>query len=61
MIQDRCLHLEVRMKDGLPDLSDPDLHSQPDVEGGSAAACDADRPAGPDWSPWTTYVFSRKP
>jgi hypothetical protein len=59
--KDDCLYLEVRMKDGLPDLNDPDLRSSAKVESGSAANCDADNPPGPDWSEWTTYVFSRKP
>lgn len=55
------LYLEVKMKDGLPDLNDPDLASSPlPAEGGSAATCDADAPAGTDWGEWSTTVFARK-
>ncbi len=60
MLHDDHLYLEVRMQDGLPDLNDRDLQSSPATEGGSRAECDADKPAGQDWSEWTTYVFSRK-
>jgi hypothetical protein len=55
------LHLEQRMKDGLPGVNDPDLHSLPPVESGSSADCDADQPADNDWSQWSTLVFVRKP
>jgi hypothetical protein len=58
-IVDGNLHLAVKMKDGFPDLSDPDFHVTA-AEGGSAATCDADHPPGTDWSEWTTLVFSRK-
>lgn len=55
------LYLEVKMNDGLPDLNDPDLLSSPlPAEGGSAATCDADAPAGTDWGEWTTTVYARK-
>lgn len=54
-------YLEVKMKDGLPDLNDPDLLSSPlPAEGGSAATCDAGAPAGTDWGEWATTVFARK-
>lgn len=57
----KVLYLEVKMKDGLPDLNDPDLGpSSLPAEGGSAATCDADTPAGSDWGEWTTTVFARK-
>src|SRR5262249_54260785 len=59
-IKDGRLHFTVRMKDGLPDLGDPDLVRLPPAEGGSAATCDADYPTGKDWLKWNTYVFSRK-
>jgi len=55
-LKDDCLYLDVKMKDGFPDLSDPDIETPPS---GSAENCDADDPAGGDWSDWTTYVFSR--
>lgn len=59
--KDNLLYLEVKMKDGLPDLNDPDLVSEsPPAEGGSPASCDAESPSGNDWSGWTTYVFTRK-
>jgi hypothetical protein len=58
-IVDGDLHLEVKMKDGLPDLTDPDFGTT-SVEGGSAATCDSEHPPGVDWSDWTTYVFTRK-
>ncbi len=60
-VKDNHLHFEMRMKDGLPDLHDPELLSTPPAEAGSAAACDADKPAGKEWSEWTTFVFARKP
>ena len=53
------LHLQMRMQDGLPDLSDPDLTDKLPILAGSASTCDADDPAGKDWSEWTTYVFVR--
>lgn len=56
-----ALHLEVKMKDGLPDLDDPDLLSSPlSAEGGSAETCDADAQAGTDWGGWWLSVFARK-
>jgi hypothetical protein len=60
-LEDEQLHFEMRMQEGLPGLNDPDLLSTPPAEGGSSAACDADHPAGSDWSEWTTFVFVRKP
>jgi hypothetical protein len=60
-IKDIRLHLEVKMKDGLPDLNDPDLTSTPPAELDSADNCDADNPPGSDWGEWTTFVFARKP
>lgn len=60
-LDDNLLYLEIKMKDGLSDLNDPDLLSPSlPAEGGSAATCDADAPSGSDWSGWTTYVFARK-
>jgi len=60
-LDDGLLYLEVKMKDGLPDLNDPDFLSSPlPAEGGSPATCDADAPAGADWDEWTTHVFARK-
>jgi hypothetical protein len=58
-IVDDHLLFKMRMKDGLPDLNDPDWRSSPATEGGSAADCDADNPPGAEWSEWTTYVFNR--
>ena len=60
-LKDDDLHFEMRMQEGLPDLNDPDLHSSAPAEGGSAAECDADNPAGKDWTEWTTFVFVKKP
>ncbi|MGA2796480.1 MAG: hypothetical protein ABSE63_02765 [Thermoguttaceae bacterium] len=59
-IRDNNLHFEVKMKDGLPDLNDPDLLPTPPIELDSAANCNADSVTGDDWSKWTTYVFIRK-
>jgi hypothetical protein len=59
-VQDNYLHFEMKMKEGLPDLSDPDLLSTPPAEGGSAGECDADKPAGKDWGEWTSFVFAKK-
>jgi len=53
------LTLELRMQE-VPDLDDLDLRSTPPAEADSGAACDADHPAGSDWSEWTTFVFVRK-
>ncbi|MFM9960021.1 MAG: hypothetical protein ACKV2Q_02210 [Planctomycetaceae bacterium] len=52
------LHLEVNMLDGLPDLNDPDLVSDPPVEG-ELSKCDAKTKAGQKPGDWATYVFSR--
>jgi hypothetical protein len=54
------LIFDLKMQE-VPDLDDPDLRATPPAEAGSAAACDADHPAGSDWSEWTTFVFVRKP
>jgi hypothetical protein len=54
------LHFAVKMKEGLPDLNDPDLRSSPPVDLDSSANCDADNPPGADWSDWSTAVFTRK-
>jgi hypothetical protein len=59
-IENNDLYFEVRMKEGLPDLNDPDLVNPPPAEAGSAADCRADAPPGTDWSPWVVYVFVRK-
>jgi hypothetical protein len=58
-VEDDCLSFELRMQE-VPDLDDPDLRSTPPAEADPAAACDADHPAGTDWSEWTTFVFVRK-
>lgn len=58
MIADEFLHLDVKMKEGLPSLNDPDLQSP--TEHGDPENCDAENPPGNDWSGWVTYVFSRK-
>jgi hypothetical protein len=54
------LHFAVKMKEGLPELNDPDLRSSPPVDLDSSANCDADKPPGADWSDWSTSVFTRK-
>src|SRR5262245_13574803 len=53
------LTFELRMQEA-PDLDDPDLRANPPAEGDSAT-CDAEHPAGSDWSEWATFVFVRKP
>ena len=53
------LAFELRMQE-VPDLNDPDLRADLPTEG-DVAVCDADHPAGSDWSEWTTFVFVRKP
>jgi hypothetical protein len=53
------LTFDLRMQEQ-PDLNDPDLRATLPAEADSAAACDADHPAGSDWSDWTTFVFVRK-
>jgi hypothetical protein len=58
-IVENRLQLEVKMSEGSPDLNDPDLVSSPPVDLDSAAKCDADKPAGGQWTPWITYVFTR--
>jgi hypothetical protein len=59
-VSDNGLYFETRMKDGLPDPGDPDLRSTLPAEADSAATCDADSPAGKEWSEWTTFVFVKK-
>ncbi|HTI49850.1 MAG TPA: hypothetical protein VL475_02825 [Planctomycetaceae bacterium] len=54
------LHLEVNMQDGLPDLNDPDLTSEPAVER-DASQCDLEAKAGRKPEDWATYVFARRP
>ncbi|HJT30533.1 MAG TPA: hypothetical protein VJ783_00595 [Pirellulales bacterium] len=54
------LYFSVRMQDGLPDLNDPDLLAAAPVKVGSVESCDADAPAGDQWSEWTTFMFQRK-
>ncbi len=53
------LHFQMRMQDGWPDLGDPDLTDKLPILAGSDHVCDADAPAGKNWSEWTTYVFVR--
>lgn len=57
---DGRLYFSVRMQEGLPDLNDPDLLAAAPVGVGSVESCDADAPAGDQWSEWTTFVFHRK-
>ena len=52
------LRLEVNMQDGLPDLNDPDLASEPPTES-DVAKCDIDTKAGKKPGDWATYVFTR--
>ena len=52
------LHLEVNMLEGLPDLKDPDLLSNPPVEV-DPSKCDAGSAAARKPGDWATYVFSR--
>ncbi len=59
-LNDNDLHFEMRMKEGLPDLNDPDFRSMPPADSGSAAECHADNPPGKDWSEWTKFVFTKK-
>jgi len=59
-LKDNNLSFEMRMKDGLPDLNDPDLRSSPPAESGSEAQCDANNPSGKDWSQWTMFVFVKQ-
>jgi hypothetical protein len=49
----------MRMQDGWPSDDDPDLREELPILAGSDTACDADKPAGSDWGPWSTYVFVR--
>lgn len=53
------LHMEVNMQEGLPDLNDPDLVSEPPAEG-DVANCDVDTKAGKKPGDWATYVFTRR-
>jgi hypothetical protein len=57
-IIDGNLHLQVNMDEGLPDLNDPDLVSEPPVEG-NLAQCDAETLSENQPRVWFTYVFSR--
>jgi hypothetical protein len=57
-IVDGRLHMEVNMKEDMPDENDPDLASEPPVEG-DAAKCDVETQAGKKPDDWMTYVFSR--
>lgn len=52
------LRMEVNMQDGLPDLNDPDLASEPPVES-PAAKCDVDAKAGNQPADWAVYIFTR--
>ena len=53
------LCMEVNMQDGLPDLNDPDLTSEPPAEG-DVAKCDVDTKAGDKPGDWAMYVFTRR-
>jgi hypothetical protein len=54
-----CLVFELRMQEVM-DLHDPDLSPNLPADAVSVAGCDADHPAGKDWSEWSTYVFVRR-
>jgi len=59
-MDDDRLVFEVRNKDGLPSLNDPDLAALPPVESGSPESCTAESDSDPDWSEWMVYVFAKK-
>jgi hypothetical protein len=60
-IKDERLHLDVKMKEGLPGDNDSDLTGNPAIEAGSAESCDAEMPPGSDWEGrWRTWIFKRK-
>lgn len=59
-LEGESLLFDLRLQDGLPDLNDPDLLTTPAPEGGSATTCDAEKPAGSDWSEWSRTVYVRK-
>lgn len=56
---DGLLHLQVHMQEGLPELDDPDLATEPPVEG-DPLKCDVDTIAGNKPGDWAVYVFSRR-
>jgi hypothetical protein len=58
-IEGSYLYLEVGMDEGLPALDDPDLKSEPPVEGDSAK-CDVETRPRIKPGDWATYVFSRR-
>ena len=65
MVENR-LQLEVRTLGRSPNLSDPEMAallaqnpSSPPVDLDTSARCDADKPAGGEWTPWTISVFTR--
>jgi len=60
-LDDGLLRFEMRMKDGLPDLGDPDLRSTPPADLDSSANCDADAPSGHGCTDWSVFIFNRKP
>ena len=55
---DGDLRMEVNMLEDAPDLNDPDLLSDPPVEG-DAAKCEVATKASKKPGDWGTYVFSR--
>ncbi|MBM80218.1 MAG: hypothetical protein CMJ78_06445 [Planctomycetaceae bacterium] len=55
------LFFELRMQDGLPSSSDPDIRNRSQTDDGSVEACTADDPAESNWGDWQTFVFSRQP
>jgi len=60
-IKDELLYLEVKSQDGNPDLNDPDLGLSSLPPESPLEKCDAESPAGIDWSEeWELYVFKRK-
>ncbi len=60
MLKGDLLYLDLKMKDGLPDMNDPDFKDSLPIESGSAKECDAENPAETDWGEWMRFVFSRK-
>lgn len=57
VIKDNLLYLDVKMKEGRPDLNDPVFRESPPIKSGSSKECDAENPAGINWGEWTTFIF----
>ena len=58
-VADNILRMEVHMEDGLPDLNDPDLMSEPPIES-DAAKCEVESKIGSAPGTWAVYVFTRQ-